>query len=74
MQLLQQSTQPSDAKQGILNTRPAVQDMLSTLQRIVDNGHGYAVDGDVFFDVESLPGYGRLSGLIPVRPSLHHAL
>ena len=50
-----------------LRTRILLQDMLSTLQRIVDNGHGYAVDGDVFFDVKSLPKYGRLSGLTLVR-------
>lgn len=36
--------------------------MVDTIQKIIDNGHAYAVSGDVFFDVESLPGYGRLSG------------
>ncbi|KIY97033.1 cysteinyl-tRNA synthetase [Monoraphidium neglectum] len=37
--------------------------MVETIQRIIDNGHAYAVEGgDVFFDVASLPGYGRLSG------------
>ncbi|PRW59911.1 cysteine--tRNA cytoplasmic isoform X1 [Chlorella sorokiniana] len=36
--------------------------MVATIQRIIDNGHGYAVGGDVFFDVASLPGYGKLSG------------
>ena len=39
-----------------------VSDMVITIERIISNGHGYAVDGDVFFDVASLPGYGRLSG------------
>lgn len=36
--------------------------MIATIQTIIDNGHGYAVDGDVFFDVPSLPDYGKLSG------------
>ena len=39
-----------------------VADMVATIERIIQNGHGYAVDGDVFFDVASLPAYGRLSG------------
>lgn len=37
------------------------------MQRIIDNGHGYAVGADVFFDVASLPGYGKLSGRSQVR-------
>lgn len=49
----------------------SLQEMVSTVQRIVDQGHGYDVDGDVFFDVGSLPGYGRLSGLARVRGSAH---
>ncbi len=36
--------------------------MVSTVEQIIANGHAYVVDGgDVFFDVASLPGYGRLS-------------
>ena len=42
--------------------------MVSTIQRIIEHGHAYAVEGgDVFFDVASLPGYGRLSGRQQVR-------
>ena len=37
--------------------------MIATIQRIIEHGHAYAVDGgDVFFDVASMPDYGRLSG------------
>lgn len=45
----------------------------SSVQRIIANGHGYAVGGDVFFDVASLPGYGKLSGRSQVRCSGRHA-
>ena len=38
-----------------------VADMVKTIEQIIVNGHGYAVDGDVFFDTCSLEGYGRLS-------------
>jgi cysteinyl-tRNA synthetase len=41
--------------------------MVSMIQRIISHGHAYAVDGDVYFDVASLPGYGRLSGRAQVR-------
>ena len=42
--------------------------MIATIQRIIDHGHGYAADGgDVFFDVASMPDYGRLSGRQQVR-------
>lgn len=35
--------------------------MIDTIAQIIDNEHAYAVDGDVFFDIQTLPGYGRLS-------------
>ena len=39
-----------------------VTQMVEYMQRIIDNGHGYAADGNVYFDVRSLPDYGALSG------------
>lgn len=39
---------------------PEIIDMVKTL---IENGHAYAADnGDVYFDTESFPGYGKLSG------------
>ena len=31
------------------------------MQRLIDGGHAYAVDGDVYFDVASFANYGALS-------------
>lgn len=39
-----------------------IDDIIALIERIVANGHGYAADGDVFFDVSSYPQYGHLSG------------
>jgi len=36
--------------------------MVEMIQGLVDKGYAYAVDGDVFFRVESFQGYGKLSG------------
>ena len=40
-----------------------IDQIIETTQRILANGQGYAVDGDVFFDVASFPRYGRLNGV-----------
>jgi cysteinyl-tRNA synthetase len=39
-----------------------VPEMVELIQRLVDRGHAYASDGDVYFDVKSQPDYGALSG------------
>jgi len=36
--------------------------MLDVIERLVEKGHAYAVDGDVYFDLSTFPGYGKLSG------------
>jgi len=36
--------------------------MIGMVQRLIDNGSAYVVDGDVYFSVRSFPGYGKLSG------------
>ena len=39
-----------------------VDDIIDFTQRLIDSGNAYAVDGDVYFAVDSLPKYGALSG------------
>lgn len=39
-----------------------IEDMISTIQKLIDNGLAYARDGNVFFSVRKFPGYGKLSG------------
>jgi cysteinyl-tRNA synthetase len=36
--------------------------MIELMQTLIERGHAYAVDGDVYFDVRSFPDYGKLSG------------
>jgi cysteinyl-tRNA synthetase len=40
-------------------------EMVTLIQRLIDGGHAYAADGDVYFDVRSHPAYGELSGQQP---------
>ena len=39
-----------------------VPEMIALMHRLIDTGHAYAADGDVYFDVRSYPAYGALSG------------
>src|SRR5262245_14722470 len=39
-----------------------VPQMLELVAKLLESGHAYEVDGNVYFAVESFPGYGRLSG------------
>ncbi|MGY1673366.1 cysteine--tRNA ligase [Geodermatophilus sp. SYSU D00710] len=38
-----------------------IPDMVEFIARLIERGHAYAVDGDVYFDVRSFPGYGALT-------------
>jgi cysteinyl-tRNA synthetase len=39
-----------------------VPEMITLMQRLIDAGHAYEADGDVYFDVRSFRSYGSLSG------------
>jgi cysteinyl-tRNA synthetase len=39
-----------------------ITEMITLMQRLIDNGHAYPAEGDVYFDVRSYPAYGALSG------------
>jgi len=39
-----------------------IEDIINTISAIMENGHAYEAEGDVYFDVRSLKEYGSLSG------------
>jgi cysteinyl-tRNA synthetase len=39
-----------------------ITEMIELMHRLIDGGFAYAADGDVYFDVQSYPAYGALSG------------
>jgi cysteinyl-tRNA synthetase len=39
-----------------------IREMIELTERLIDAGHAYEVNGNVYFDVRSFPDYGRLSG------------
>ncbi len=55
---------------GRLGIRPAdaypratdhIGEMISIIERLIENGHAYEKDGSVYFAINSFPGYGTLS-------------
>jgi cysteinyl-tRNA synthetase len=58
-----------DFKLGLPDALPkateAVPRIVSFIERLVEGGHAYAVEGDVYFRVARDPEYGRLSGQRP---------
>src|SRR5581483_717201 len=62
-------TDTADLGLGLPDALPKVTDHLPEIvhfiEQLVDAGHAYAVEGDVYFRVASYPEYGRLSGQRP---------
>ena len=42
-----------------------ITEMVTLMQRLIDAGHAYELNGDVYFDVKSFAHYGNLSGQKP---------
>lgn len=40
----------------------SIEDIISFILELIEKGHAYAVDGDVYYDTKSFPEYGKLSG------------
>ena len=39
-----------------------ISDIIAMVQKLIDNGYAYELEGDVYFSVEKFPEYGKLSG------------
>ena len=53
------AVQPPTARPRATETIPQ---QISMIELLIERGHAYPVDGDVYFAVRSFPGYGELSG------------
>jgi cysteinyl-tRNA synthetase len=42
-----------------------IPEIVAFIERLIETGHAYSVEGDVYFRVSSFPEYGRLSGQRP---------
>jgi len=53
------------AQEGELYPRATghIEEMISLIERLIEGGHAYEADGDVYFRVASFPAYGALSHL-----------
>ncbi|MGH2636360.1 MAG: cysteine--tRNA ligase [Actinomycetota bacterium] len=39
-----------------------IDEMIAIIQTLIEKGHAYEVEGTVYYDVTTFPGYGKLSG------------
>ncbi|MGH2706390.1 MAG: cysteine--tRNA ligase [Actinomycetota bacterium] len=51
-----------------------VPQMIELIGELIERGHAYEADGFVYFDVDSFPAYGRLSGNTPEQLRAAHRI
>jgi len=64
---------------GLCYATTHIPQMISLIERLIERGHAYAAEGDVYFSVRSFEGYGKLSGRDPdellagvrIEPGVH---
>lgn len=42
-----------------------IPEMIQLIQRLLERGHAYVIEGNVYFRISSFPDYGKLSGVRP---------
>jgi len=57
-------TDPLGLKRPTVEPRATehIPEMIEMVKALLSKGHAYVAEGDVYFSVESFPGYGKLSG------------
>ncbi|MCS7133378.1 MAG: cysteine--tRNA ligase [Candidatus Caldarchaeum sp.] len=48
-----------------------IPEIIEAVEKLVDMGYGYVLDGSVYFDVGKLPDYGKLSKIRPEQLVMH---
>ncbi|NLK62738.1 MAG: cysteine--tRNA ligase [Fusobacteria bacterium] len=50
-------------EEGMLRPKATenISEMIELVKSLIDNGHAYEIDGDVYFDIKSYKDYGKLS-------------
>ena len=52
-----------EVPEHVVKATDCIPDIIEFVQGIIDNGFGYVVNGNVYFDVTKLKSYGQLSGI-----------
>ena len=69
-EVAEEYTRSYDEQMGALGVRPPnitplatghISDMIRLIERLIENGHAYVVEGDVWYAIESFSAYGKLS-------------
>lgn len=48
-----------------------ISEIIEAVEKLVDTGYGYVLDGSVYFDVSRVPDYGKLSKIKPEELVMH---